>query len=223
MPCKHKRDKPSLATSIGATGGVGEQQHLDITACIHRGLRCDTRGARAQHAGSRRPCSPPRFPRSRAHEPRDRWRRDDACRNHRCYIGDGREAALADGCRIRWSWTAAARGVPGHAASTGCSSRALPARTDRGIRRRVFTALTNPITAGYFVAEFGGYLRGSLELTAVALAAIPVVALAACLSFSRFLMTPPMRRITEAWHRPIRLGTATVLVAMAGAMILCGV
>jgi hypothetical protein len=32
-----------------------------------------------------------------------------------------------------------------------------------------------------------------------------------------------MRRITEAWHRPIRLGTATVLVAMAGAMILCGV
>ena len=85
------------------------------------------------------------------------------------------------------------------------------------------TALTNPITAGYFVAEFGGYLRGSLELTAVALAAIPVVALAACLSFSRFLMTPPMRRITEGWHRPIRLGTATVLVAMAGAMILRGV
>jgi len=85
------------------------------------------------------------------------------------------------------------------------------------------TALTNPITAGYFVAEFGGYLRGSLELTAVALAAIPVVALAACLSFSRFLMTPPMRRITEGWHRPIRLGTATVLVAVAGAMILRGV
>lgn len=221
MPAQERQAKPS--DKYWRDGGSGEQQHLDITACIHRGLRCDTRGARAQHAGSRRPCSPPRFPRSRAHEPRDRWRRDDACRNHRCYIGDGLKTALADGCRIRWSWTAAARGVPGHAASTECSSRALLRAPIVEFGAGFCTALTNPITAGYFVAEFGGYLRGSLELTAVALAAIPVVALAACLSFSRFLMTPPMRRITEAWHRPIRLGTATVLVAMAGAMILCGV
>jgi threonine/homoserine/homoserine lactone efflux protein len=79
------------------------------------------------------------------------------------------------------------------------------------------TAVTNPITSGYFAAEFGSSLQ---DCAIAALAAIPVVALVMCLSLSRVLTALWARRIVRAWHRPIRLGTAAVLVAMAGLMVL---
>jgi threonine/homoserine/homoserine lactone efflux protein len=82
------------------------------------------------------------------------------------------------------------------------------------------TALTNPITAGYFAAELGSHLQRSLVPTAAALVAIPVVALLACLSLSRCLTSRSARRIVQAWHLPIRLATTTLLVAMAGLILL---
>lgn len=223
MPCQHKRDKPSLATSIGATGGV-------VSNSISTSLLAFIVGYAAILAVP--------GPNMLALGGLAALRGFRAAVPMSLGIAGGATtlAAIIDvtsatAARLPWRTVAEFAGA-GLLLLVACLVMRLRpnAPAERCLRAPIVefgagfcTALTNPITAGYFVAEFGGYLRGSLELTAVALAAIPVVALAACLSFSRFLMTPPMRRITEAWHRPIRLGTATVLVAMAGAMILCGV
>jgi threonine efflux protein len=76
------------------------------------------------------------------------------------------------------------------------------------------TALTNPITAGYFAAEFAGYQTQSLSAIAAVLA-IPVVALAVFLMVSGVLTSLTAQRMVHAWHRPIKFGTAALLIAMA--------
>jgi threonine efflux protein len=82
------------------------------------------------------------------------------------------------------------------------------------------TALTNPITAAFFAAEFGGRLVGAISSAMTALFTVPAIALLVSLSVSGLLARPMVRRTVCVWHFPMRLGTASALASLAAIMLL---
>lgn len=78
-----------------------------------------------------------------------------------------------------------------------------------------FTALTNPLTAAFFAAQFLGPLRDDEATIAVVPIAAVSTALVFFLGVSSLLARPRFRAAALAWHRPIRLAAAVMLALMA--------
>jgi threonine/homoserine/homoserine lactone efflux protein len=81
------------------------------------------------------------------------------------------------------------------------------------------TALTNPMTAAFFAAQILGPLALSEGLLPMLPLAVTATALAVSLVLATLLAYPACQRMALDWHRPIRLATAAVLVAMAGSIL----
>jgi threonine/homoserine/homoserine lactone efflux protein len=103
-------------------------------------------------------------------------------------------------------------------------SDGAPARLSKGdgltaFGAGFFTALTNPLTATFFTAQFLGPLRDHEATVALAPLAIVAVALTFFLCVSALLARAACRATVLAWHRPICLSAATMLVLMALAAV----
>ena len=83
------------------------------------------------------------------------------------------------------------------------------------------TAITNPITAAYFAAEFVGPLSKVSDMLPVAimLAAIPTLALVSGLVTAMVLAHPLARRVALVWHRSVCVTVAVALVLLATSII----
>ncbi|HJS84665.1 MAG TPA: LysE family transporter [Acetobacteraceae bacterium] len=81
------------------------------------------------------------------------------------------------------------------------------------------TAATNPLTGAFFAAQFlgplGGAVYGSAAMAAITLIGIVATALIFFLGVTTVLALPAARRAAVAWHRPIQLAAAAMLVLMA--------
>lgn len=77
------------------------------------------------------------------------------------------------------------------------------------------TALTNPLTAAYFAAQFLGPLASAGGLRLVVPLSVASTALAFFLGVAGLLSHPACRGAALAWHRPIRLAASIMLVLMA--------
>ncbi|SDC40095.1 LysE family translocator [Belnapia rosea] len=81
------------------------------------------------------------------------------------------------------------------------------------------TAVTNPITAAFFAAQFLGPLSQGGDLRLLAPLAVAATALAVSLGCAALLAQPACQRAALAWHRPIRLIAAITLVLMATSIL----
>ena len=80
-------------------------------------------------------------------------------------------------------------------------------------------AATNPVTGAYFFGQFSAPLEGQGALLAFVPPLVSVTALSFFLSLSHLLARPAFRATVVAWHRPIRLTTAAVLVFMSAFLL----
>lgn len=81
------------------------------------------------------------------------------------------------------------------------------------------TAVTNPLTAAFFAAQFLGPLSSGGALRVLAPVSVMAAALLFFLAVASLLARPFLRRATLAWHRPICLAASMVLVVMAASML----
>ena len=81
------------------------------------------------------------------------------------------------------------------------------------------TAATNPITAGYFAVQFAGPMTKGPGSALGAAVVVSVVSFAVMLGLAALLARRSVREHALAWHRPIRVGLALLLVLMAGMMV----
>ncbi|MBL6457754.1 LysE family transporter [Belnapia sp. T6] len=81
------------------------------------------------------------------------------------------------------------------------------------------TALTNPISAAFFAAQFLGPLGAMAAVRPLVPVAVVGMALLVSLGFAMLLAHPACQRAALAWHRPIRLGAALALVLMATSVL----
>ncbi|MBL6077650.1 hypothetical protein JMJ56_06500 [Belnapia sp. T18] len=127
------------------------------------------------------------------------------------WVETGRIAAVV---LLLWVAHATARGGPpvaGHRVPEGLFGAEFGAG--------FCTAVTNPMTAAFFAAQFLGplaLLDARLPLVPLAVTA---TALAVSLSLAILLARPACQRLALAWHRPIRLAAAATLVAMAASVL----
>jgi threonine/homoserine/homoserine lactone efflux protein len=77
------------------------------------------------------------------------------------------------------------------------------------------TAATNPLTAAFFGSQFLGSLRDHEATTTVVPMVIFFSAMAFFLCLAVLMARPAFRKAALAWHRPIRLMAAGVLILMA--------
>ncbi len=81
------------------------------------------------------------------------------------------------------------------------------------------TAVTNPLTATFFAAQF----FGPLSMSGVSRLLTPVFVLAAAMMFfltmSYLLARPFIRKVVVAWHRPICVAAAALLVLTAASTL----
>ncbi len=96
---------------------------------------------------------------------------------------------------------------PGAALPQGVGAAALGAG--------FLNAATNPLTGAYFASQFFGPLSGLGTLLAFVPLLVCVAALSFFLTLSGLLARPVFRATVVAWHRPIRLTAAAVLVFMS--------
>jgi len=126
--------------------------------------------------------------------------------------GDGwmRAGHLASAALLGWLAVSVARQQP-------------PEEGDRGIKVQgmaafgagFFTALTNPLTAAFFAAQFLGPLRDDEATTVVAPMIVASLVLVYSIGVAALLARPTFAAAARKWHRPIRLTAAAVLVLMA--------
>jgi threonine/homoserine/homoserine lactone efflux protein len=76
------------------------------------------------------------------------------------------------------------------------------------------TAATNPVTAAFFTAQFLGPLSAS-PAAPMAPGAIGAVAMSFMVVVAVLLARPACRALALAWHRPIRITAALILMLMA--------
>lgn len=77
------------------------------------------------------------------------------------------------------------------------------------------TALTNPMTAAYFAAQFLGPLAATGKLRLLVPISVTTTAMVFFLGVAALLSHPACRGAALAWHRPIRLAASIMLVLMA--------
>jgi threonine/homoserine/homoserine lactone efflux protein len=78
-----------------------------------------------------------------------------------------------------------------------------------------FTAVTNPMTAAFFAAQFLGPLRDDEATIAVAPITAASMALVYFTGVAALLARPAFGATIQRWHQPIRLTAAAVLALMA--------